>query len=109
MGILALNNTADIDHHPALGLPGLDLEPEIYYPPRFVLCVMGTDPKQRGVRVRRKIFPFIPRWVCPPWNSVASGDRDTPVPYDDRAWGSQHRPWGGSTQTLNLPFTSMTL
>lgn len=66
MGILALNNTADINHHPALGLPGLDLEPEIYYPPRFVLCVMGTDQKQRGVHVRRKIFPFIPRWVCPP-------------------------------------------
>ena len=63
MGILPPSNIADVNHHPALGLPGLDLELEIYYPPRFVLRVVETDQKKRGVSARRKISPLIPKWV----------------------------------------------
>lgn len=63
MGIRSLNNIADINHHLTLGLPGLNLEPKIYYPPRLVLGIVERDEKQRGVSARRKIFPFIPKWV----------------------------------------------
>jgi len=109
MGILPPNNIADINHHPTLSLPGLDLEPEIYYLPRFVLCVMETDQKQdRLVQGEGSFHSFqsgLPSGEQQPQKIIS-----TPIPNDDGAQGSQPWHWGESrTQALSFPSTSMTL
>ena len=97
MGILPLHNIDAFNHHPAHGLPGLDLESEIYSPLRLALGVMETDQKQRGASARRKLFLSTHSKVG--LSSMKQWPQEimnTPIPNDDGAQGSQHRHRGGS-------------